>query len=65
MQLIEGINQIESQKESLNTVYSQVLQIVESKDELLAAREELAGQLEKLESEGLGDSEEALEIKIR
>ena len=63
MQLIEGINQIESQKESLNTVYSQVLQIVESKDELLAAREELAGQLEKLESEGLGDSEEALEIK--
>lgn len=63
LQLIEGINQIESQKESLNTVYSQVLQIVESKDELLAAREELAGQLEKLESEGLGDSEEALEIK--
>lgn len=63
LQLIDGINEIETQRENLNGIYSQVTVIVESKDELVSAREALDAQLAQLEQEGLGESEEAQTIK--
>lgn len=63
LQLIDGINEIETQRENLNGIYSQVTVIVESKDELVSAREALTAQLAQLEQEGLGESEEAQTIK--
>lgn len=63
LQLIDGINEIDAQRENLNGIYSQVTVIVESKDELVSAREALDAQLAQLEQEGLGESEEAQTIK--
>ncbi len=65
LQLIEGIKEIESQKENFNIIYTQVSIIVESKNQLYAEREQLSVKLEELTQEGLGDSEEALNIKNR